>query len=214
MGYDGANGTSLASALCLLRARTQQQRRAREWFAEASARRDASLMRSAFGALARNSRSRAAMATATTARCRAGLAAWRQAAGRARKERASCLWRERAMAMRGLRRWRARCAGAGGGGGGDSATRAEELEWRLELFREHRAKRVVFRAWRGAAAAAAVEGKARRGTRREGRRRRGLRAWQDELTECPEWGARLRTAEVGERELDVWMHLRYPIFRA
>ncbi|CAM9456742.1 unnamed protein product, partial [Scytosiphon promiscuus] len=140
MGYRGANRSSLASFFCLLRARTEQQRRAREWFAEASARRNATLLRSAFGALARNSRSRAAEATAVAARCRAGLVAWKQAAARARRERESSWWREQAVAMRGLRQWRQRCRDAGGGGGGYA--RSEELEWRLELFRKHRAKRV------------------------------------------------------------------------
>lgn len=96
------------------------------------------------------------------------------------------------MARRGLRRWRQRCVDEGGGG----AARAEELEWRLELFRERRAKRVVLRAWKGVAAAVVFEGQARRGAGREGRRCRGSSVRRDELAVYPEWGARLRTAEV------------------
>lgn len=104
--------------------------------------------------------------------------------------------------------------GRGGGGGGreEGAGEQEALEWRLELFRRRRAKRVVFRAWRGAARTAAAVAVLEEETRRNGGaesggrghgegRRRGLSrsaatGRDDELTACSEWGARLRTAEV------------------
>lgn len=214
MGCDGANGATLAAAFGRLRARAARQRRAREHVATAAARRDALLVRSAFDALARGSRSRAAAAAAAVARCRAGLAAWRRTVSMARGVRTLGWRRERAAAARGLRRWRQRAA-VGGRCGGAFEER-EALERRLEVFRERRAKRVVFLAWRGAAQtaaamAAAVEGGeagrsgvgagSGRRERGEGRRRaadisRHVSAGLDELTACPEWGARLRTAEV------------------
>lgn len=220
MGCDGANNASLAAAFHLLRARVNQQRRAREWFARATARREALLVRSVFEALARGSRSRAAEAAVTAVRCRAGLAAWRRATSLSRKVRTLCWRRERATAVKGLRRWRQRCTwkvlDPGGGGGGEAEDR-EGLEWRLELFRERRAKRVVFRAWREAsqtaAAVAVMEGRARRGSVGKGGRghRRGRyrgfpshRATErDELAPCPGWGARLRAAEVKRRNLSL-----------
>ena len=222
MGCAGANGASLAAAFRRLRARARQQRRAREFTARATARREALLVRSVFDALKRGSRSRAAAAAAAAARCRAGLAAWKRAASTARNVRALLWRRERAAAIEGLRRWRYRCVGGdtvdggGGGSGGLGAEGREALEWRLELFRERRAKRVVFRAWRGAAqtaaAVAALEGEARSAVsgsggwdyRHPGGRRRKIprhgATGRDELTACPGWGARLRTAEVTRQQ--------------
>ena len=206
MGCDGANGATLAAAFRRLRARAARQRRARDHVAVAAARRDAALVRSAFDALARGSRSRAAAAAAAAARCRAGLATWRRAAAVARGVRALCWQRERAIAMCGLRRWRQRSVD-GQGGGRQGAEGREALEWRLEVFRERRAKRLVFRAWRGAAQTAAVvavavlEGGAGGGVEwsrdrghREGRRWRGFPSHV--AASPPGWGARLRTAEV------------------
>lgn len=218
MGCDGANNASLAAAFHLLRARVNQQRRAREWFARATARREALLFRSVFDALARGSRSRAAEAAATAARCRAGLAAWKKAVSLSRKVRTMRWRRERATAVKGFQRWRQRCAWMVMAPGGGGVTEEEEgLEWRLELFRERRAKRVVFRAWREAsqitAAVAVMDGRARGGiTGRGGRghrrgRYRGFSCFgateRDELTPCPSWGARLRAVEVKKRNLTV-----------
>ncbi|CAN0198323.1 unnamed protein product, partial [Ectocarpus sp. 8 AP-2014] len=209
MGCGGANNTSLASAFHLLRARTAQQRRAREWFARSTARRNALLVRSAFTALARGSRSRAATAAVAAARCRRGLAAWKRAATLARKIRTLCWLRERAAAVKALQGWRQRCVKAvyleGGGAGGEDGRWAagreerEDLEWRLELFRERRAKRVVLQAWRAAAQTSAavtvMQGEARCGWGREVGRR-DCAAIQDEVAACSGWGFRLRTAEA------------------
>ncbi|CBN76158.1 conserved unknown protein [Ectocarpus siliculosus] len=209
MGCGGANNISLASAFHLLRARTAQQRRAREWFARSTARRNALLVRSAFTALARGSRCRAATAAVAAARCRRGLAAWKRAATLARKIRTLCWLRERAAAVKALQGWRQRCVKAvylaGGSAGGEDGRWAagreerEDLEWRLELFRERRAKRVVLQAWRAAAQTSAVvtvmQGEAKCGWGREVGRR-GCAAIQDEVAACSGWGARLRTAEA------------------
>lgn len=90
------------------------------------------------------------------------------------------------------------------------------LEWRLEVFRERRAKRVVFGAWRSAvqtaAAAAAMRGEASLGMvgsgaghgRRWGVAHRGG-VDRDEVMACRGWGARLRNAEVKE---ELW----FPVF--
>lgn len=93
----------------------------------------------------------------------------------------------------------------GGGDGGDGGRWAagrderEDLEWRLELFRERRAKRVVLQAWRAAAQTSAVvgvmQGEARCGWGHEVGRR-GCAAIQDDVAAHSGWGARLRTAEV------------------
>ncbi|CAM9234588.1 unnamed protein product [Ectocarpus sp. 13 AM-2016] len=209
MGCGGANNISLASAFHLLRARTAQQRRAREWFKTSTARRNALLVCSAFTALARGSRSRAATAAVGAARCRRGLAAWKRATTLARKMRTLYWLREQAAAVKALKGWRQRCVKAlyfeGGGGGGDDgrwAARREEredLEWRLELFRERRAKRVVLQAWRAAAQTSAVvavmQGEARCGWGPEVGRR-GCALIQDEVATYSGWGARLRTAEA------------------
>lgn len=226
MGYDGANRATLAAAFRRLRARAARQRRAREYVAVAAARREAVLVRSAFDALARGSRARAAAAAAAAARCRGGLAAWRRATSAARGVRALCWRRQRATAVRGLRRWRQRSVdGRGGGGGfGYGADGREALEWRLEVFRERRAKRLVFLAWRSAAqtaaAVAVLEGGAGGGLdgsgggrgRGEGRRRhrdssRLAVTGRDELTACPRWGARLRTAEVKGGRPCLWCNV-------
>lgn len=81
------------------------------------------------------------------------------------------------------------------------------LEWRLDLFRERRAKRIVFGAWRSAvqtaAAVAAMRGEASFGVAWSGvgrRRGQGVACRGDvdesEATVCRGWGARLRNAEV------------------
>lgn len=215
------NNASLSAAFQRLRARTRQQRRAREWVSTATGRRDARLLRAAFGALARAGRSRAAMAATATARCRAGLTAWRRAVSVSRAVRFFRRRRDRAKALEGLSRWRQQAGWAVVG-----IEARDACEWKLELFRERRAKRVVFRAWRDFVETAAavkememetgmvVEGEIRnvgglattrlgisvRGRRQGGvvlGRRRGKQFEQDdELEVCPEWGARLRTAEV------------------
>lgn len=213
MGADGANRASLAAAFHQLRTRTKRQRRARAWFASASARRDARLTRAAFGALARASRCRAAAAAAAAARRRAGFMAWMRVASLARRSRNLRLQRDRERAVKALRRWRQRVgkSGGGSGGGGGRMVGFEEergaLEWRLEVFRERRAKRVVFGAWRSAvetaAAVAAMRGGASLGmawpsagrTRCQGGARRGGLD-RHEVTVCRGWGARLRNAEV------------------
>ncbi|CAM9335731.1 unnamed protein product, partial [Laminaria digitata] len=219
MGVDGANRASLAAAFHQLRTRTRQQRRARTWFASASARRDTRLARAAFDALARASRFRAAAAAAAAARRRAGFAAWRLAASLARQSRFFRLRKDRERAVKALRRWR-QCVGKsggggrGGGGGGRVVGVEEEergaLEWRLEVFRERRAKRVVFEAWwsavQTAAAAAAMRGEASLGMvgsgaghgRRWGVAHRGG-VDRDEVMACRGWGARLRNAEAAAR---------------
>lgn len=115
--------------------------------------------------------------------------------------------------MKALQGWRQWCVKAvyleGGGGGGEDGRWAagreerEDLEWRLELFRERRAKRVVLQAWRAAAQTSAVvavmQGEARCGWGPEVGRR-GCAAIQDEVAAYSGWAARLRTAEV-ERKL-------------
>lgn len=215
MGCDGANNASLAAAFHLLRARVNRQRRVREWFARATARRDALLVRAVFDALARGSRSRAAEAAVTAARCRAGLATWKRSVALSRKVRTLRWQRERETAVKGFRRWRQRCAWMVVDQGGGEAEERQGLKLRLDLFRERRAKRVVFRAWhcasQTAAAVAVMEGRTRRGISGPGGRghRRGRSrvfschgaTERDELTPCPSWGARLRAAEVKSRHL-------------
>lgn len=204
-----SNRATLSAAFARLRSRARQQRRAREWFAASNARRYARLTRAAFDALARKSRSRAAEAAVAAVRCRNGLAAWRRAAALGQTARAF-RWRwTRARALGFLRRWR---EGVDGGRGWEGIEERRALEWRLALFRERRAKRVVLRSWRGAVEAAAWREGGRgakpessawkcaaRGGGGDGRKRSVHRrsvVGDDELTPCREWGARLRTAEV------------------
>lgn len=212
MGVDGANRVSLAAAFHQLRARTERQRRARVWFASASARRDKRLTRAAFDALARASRSRAAAAAVTAARRRAGFMAWVRTVSLARRSRSLRLRRDRERARKAFRRWRQRVRKDGGGSGGGRVVGVQEevgaLEWRLEVFRERRAKRVVFGAWRSAVQTAAAAAAMMRGEdslgmtwsgagrmRCHGVARRGG-VDRGEVTVCREWGARLRNAEV------------------
>lgn len=206
-----SNRATLSAAFARLRSRARQQRRAREWFAATNACRYARLTRAAFDALARKSRSRAAEAAVAAVRCRNGLTAWRRAAALERTARAF-RWRwTRVRALVCLRRWR---EGVEGGRGWEGIEERRALEWRLALFRERRAKRVVLRAWRGAVETATwrEDGRGAKressawkgpagggggggsGRKRSVRRRSVVR--DDELTPCREWGARLRTAEV------------------
>lgn len=216
METSGPNGNRarLAAAFHCLRARTQQQRHVRAWATAAAARRDTARTRAAFDAIARGSRSRAAAAAAAATRARAGLSAWRRATALARAARALRWRRDRAVALEGFRRWRRRSAESKGEAGERGA-----VEWRLELFRERRAKRVVLRAWyaaaQTAAAVAAMEEGARRAVGRSGvgrTRARVVRACDvddpDELEACRGWGARLRNAEVTMYVCFFWAWVR------
>lgn len=217
----GANRSSLATAFYRLRTRTEQQRRVREWLAAATIRRDARLAHAALNALARGSRLRAAAAAAAAARCRVSLAVWRQAASLSKSIRVF-RWRfDWTTVARGFRRWHERVerlVGSGEDGAlrrtGCSAER-EHLEWKLNVFRERRAKRVVFQAWWGAVQVrgSRILGEGgqigetqgtlpRRRLARRQRLRHGRRESLDDhrenndLVARPEWGARLRSAEV------------------
>ena len=107
-----------------------------------------------------------------------------------------------------MRRWRQRVGKSGDGSVGGWVVGVEErgaLEWRLDVFRERRAKRVVFGAWRSVvqAAAAVMQGEASLGVawsgaeriRRQSLTHRGG-VDRDEVTVCQGLGARLRNAEV------------------
>lgn len=198
-GGAGVYRASLAHAFFRLRQQTVRQRRARAWFLSAKERRDTRLLRLAFDALARASRSRAAVTAVEAVRCRAGFDAWRRVTSLSRRLRTFYSERKRAMVAVALMRWRQRVKEERATG----VVRKEALERRLEVFRERRVKRVVFRAWYGVVQTAVIGIDART---RSGRGRKGFGPSRrpgafdfghgEGLSSGGECGARLRSAEV------------------
>lgn len=199
-GGAGVYRASLARAFSRLREQTVRQRRARAWFLSTKERRDTRLLRLAFGALARANRSRTAVMAVEAVKCRAGFNAWRRVTFLARRLRTFYSERVRAMVAAALMRWRQRVKEERATG----VAKREALEWRLEVFRERRVKRVVFMAWYGVVQTAVIGVGARN---RSGRERKGLRPSRrpgildfgdgERLSPGGEDGARLRSAEVG-----------------
>lgn len=218
---------ALAVAWRAFRARVDRQRRARAWFAAAEEKREVRLKRMTLRALARARRWQAAEAVAMSARCRAGLAAWRRAVASSRAERTASSFlakRLRCSAARGLRRWRRRAMAASGRGehfelglgvggrGSDTWQGGEDLwddqhglELRIELFRQRRAKRVVLRRWRDAVTAgrmtepAGAAAKTGLGLGGRTHKRRRLRQRRGDPPNCIASGREMKIVEHNDR---------------